>query len=96
MRSKGIEVKMPFLIIRCNNTLKMIWDILVLILVVWLAAYLPIIIAFPSLEIYPLDVTIVVVFMLDIVFCLRTTYFDKEGDEIIDPKLIAMNYLFKY
>ena len=76
--------------------MKMIWDIIVLILVVWLAAYLPLIIAFPTLEIFPLDVTIVIIFMMDILFCLRTTYFDKEGDEIIDPKMIAIHYVFKY
>ena len=72
------------------------WDILVLVLVVWLAIYLPLIIAFPNLQIKPLDITIVVIFMLDIVITLRTTFFDREGDEIIDQQLIAFNYIMTY
>ena len=72
------------------------WDIFVIILAVWNCIYITFSISFEFNE--PLGIFIVnsiidALFFVDIIVTFRTTYFDKSGEEIKEPKRIAKTYL---
>ena len=73
---------------------KRIWNIMVLILVMYTVVIIPLNFAFPSLDETPaLDYTIDVLFVIDVVLNFRTAYLDHNGDEVWDLKEIRQNYL---
>jgi hypothetical protein len=48
MRTKGIKINYPFMIIPQKSTFKLIWDTIVLIMIVWLAIFVPWQVAYPD------------------------------------------------
>ena len=91
------EMVVPKYMIRFLNPKKFYWDMFVIFLAVWNCITIPIDIAFSS-DIFTsagfilLDICIDLLFLLDIVVNFRTTFYDKDGDEIFDAKIIAKNY----
>jgi hypothetical protein len=55
-------------------------------IIVWIAVVLPWEIAFPEDSIPELNSVILAFFILDIAVNARTTYFNDEFEEIVDPK----------
>ena len=75
------------------------WDIFIIILALYNSITIPLSIAFDppflnSLTITAIESLIDLIFFLDILVNLRTTYISsKTGDEIYNPKEIARKYL---
>ena len=57
----------------------------------------PIVVAFPEIvDDFDPEYYILTFFWVDILFNFRTTYFTKEFDEIIHPKLLAIRYITSF
>ena len=78
-----------------DDTFKKIWTVCILLLVVFTSVLIPIQFGFPEgvEDSPPLDYTIDVLFIMDLVICFRTAYINNAGDEVFDTKLIASNYM---
>ena len=82
-----------------NSLFKIRWDIVILVISVWNSFSIPIDIAFapPVFEEMPNVVVnhiIDIVFAFDIILHFRTTIVnDATGEEIMEPKKIAITYL---
>lgn len=72
-----------------------IWEILIMITACWNVFWLPISIAFrASNETAELiDIIVDIFFVLDIILVFRTSIFDETGEEVLNRKKIARNYL---
>jgi len=73
------------------------WDVFVIVLAIWNCFFIPFDIAFEPDTPVPLQVlntTIDIIFLIDIFVNFRTTYFNKQGEEIKDARLIAKRYAF--
>lgn len=84
------ERVVPKYMIRFLNPKKFYWDMFVIILAVWNCITIPIDIAFhndifTSVGFILFDIVVDFLFLLDIVVNFRTTFYDKDGDEIFDP-----------
>lgn len=84
------ERVVPKYMIRFLNPKKFYWDMFVIILAVWNCITIPIDIAFhndifTSVGFILFDIVVDLLFLLDIVVNFRTTFYDKDGDEIFDP-----------
>jgi len=86
-------------IIRMNSVFKIRWDMVILVISVWNSFSIPIDIAFGP-EIFEETPNVVVNHLIDIYFALdiilhfRTTIINEAtGEEIKEPKLIALTYL---
>lgn len=64
-----------------------------LLIIMFLAIYIPLSICFPEIFNIVFDVIIVVCFLIDILLNLRTTYKDPKHKEVVEPKLIMINYV---
>lgn len=84
-----------------NHSLKMNWDLLILVLAFYNCFEIPFEIAFNPPVLHSFSIEFLnnmtdVFFCLDIIVSFRTTYFDLEtGDEIFDGKLTAIDYMKK-
>lgn len=90
--------EIPEFMISFNDYRKMRWDVFVLILTIYSCFYIPFEISFqPSINyvIETLDSIIDLIFYIDIIFNMRTTFMTEEGEEITDKKLVARLYIFK-
>lgn len=75
------------------------WDIFVICLALWNVFFIPYNVAFrPSIGSTPwfqaFNYFIDIAFFFDIVVNFRTTYFNKDGDEVFTAKEIAKRYIF--
>lgn len=87
-------------IIRNNSGFRMSWDLFVIILAIWNSFTLPIEISFTSFMFFRsigvkvFNYMIDFIFFFDILINFRTTYSSfLTGDEVKEPKAIAINYL---
>ncbi|XP_064646364.1 potassium voltage-gated channel subfamily H member 8-like isoform X12 [Lineus longissimus] len=72
------------------------WDWLILLCTFYIAVVVPYNAAFlqnDKKELLVPDVTVEVLFIIDIIFNFRTTYVSRGGQVVYDPKLIALNYI---
>lgn len=77
--------------IRYSSNTILYWDIWIIILAVWNSLYVPFDIAFkPSVSnnvgMILLNAFVDFNFAIDIIITFRTTYYDKDGEEIFDWK----------
>ena len=84
--------------IRYSSELLFKWDMFVIVLAIWNAIYIPFSIAFePAVASNPVSVgfnfLIDFLFLIDIIVNFRTTFIDKEGIEVYDPRKIAKRYI---
>ena len=86
----------PQFIISYKNQVKKWWDILVLVLAVWNAFFMPFDYAFviPDTVVFvrTFDLLVDVIFCFDIILMFLTTYLSKDGQEISDNFRIASQY----
>ena len=72
---------------------KRIWNVFILLLVMYTVVIIPLNFAFPDLPESPaLDYTIDVLFIFDVCFTFRTAYLDHNGDEVWEISDIRKNY----
>ena len=96
---KLIEIQFPVNMIKAQGIIKLQWDLFIIVLAIYQAITIPISIAFNPDEFNSPQVKLVnslidLVFVLDIIINFRTTYIDPiNGEEILDPFLIAKKYL---
>ncbi|XP_074648334.1 voltage-gated delayed rectifier potassium channel KCNH8-like [Tubulanus polymorphus] len=72
------------------------WDWLILLCTFYIAVVVPYNAAFlqnDKKELLVPDITVEVLFIIDIVFNFRTTYVSKSGQVVYDAKMIAINYI---
>ena len=89
-------------LIRANDQIKLTWDILILIIAIFNSFSIPLTLAFSEIEEnfsqndYYNIVNLVgtCLFFFDILINLNTTYYDHDGEEIHDKRLIMKNYVF--
>lgn len=78
------------------SPLKAVWDWIVLLLVIYIAVSTPYVAAFLAIQqsgfLLVLDLAVDVMFMADMIINFRTS-FVRNGEVIVDAKLIAVNYL---
>ena len=83
-------------ILRVDEKKRLRWDTFVIILAIWSVLYVPFGISFrisDSQGVQLVNYFVDSIFVLDIFFNFRTTYFDKEGDEIYEWRSIARRYI---
>ena len=83
---------------RFSDSIRIRWDLFVMILAVWNSFWIPYSVAFepPSANDIGLKLmnwTIDFLFFVDILIAFRTTYITKNGEEIYEPSQIAKDYL---
>ena len=87
--------KVPRFTVFHYSLFKTVWDWLVLILTLYTAVVAPFVVSFQyssnSLVIFNLFVD--TFFIVDVALNFKTTYCGKEGEIIVNSKMICMNYL---
>ena len=89
----------PKCIIRVNESTRVNWDLFVMLLATWNCIWIPFEIAFKpdirtSVYIVVADYIIDFFFFIDIILTFRTTYIKSStGDEVTEPRKIAIHYL---
>ena len=84
-----------------NSLVKMYWDGIILLFALWNCFMVPLTLFFRSFREYFYDqdyyicinVIQIVLFFLDIIFQMNTTYYDNDGEEIEDKQKIIKHYL---
>lgn len=79
------QVKRRKCILRVDEKKRLRWDTFVIILAIWSVLYVPFSISFrisDDLAIQMVNYFVDSIFVMDIIINFRTTYFDREGDEI--------------
>ena len=86
--------------IRANDGIKIYWDTLVLIIAVYNSFTIPMELSFVEYrEIFDkyyyseINTFSTVIFVLDIILQMNTTYYDSDGEEIFNKKKIIFNYM---
>lgn len=91
--------EVPKWIIRVNEPTRVNWDLFVMTLATWNCIWIPFEIAFDpkeanSIVIILSDIVIDFFFLIDIIITFRTTYINgSSGNEVMEPKKIAIHYL---
>ena len=83
---------------RPNDNFKSKWDLIVMFFAVFNCYTIPYKVAYepPAMNTFfftILNSMIDICFLLDIIITFRTTYIDWKGNEVAEPKRIALNYL---
>lgn len=84
-----------FRVIHPESTFKMVWDLMIFVIMLYQAIYVPFVLCFAVIEdsgMMFLEFTVTLIFMLDILLNFNTGMFLK-GNLIDDRKLIAKDYL---
>ena len=93
----GIKSK----VFRPNDTFKMRWDLVIMIMSAYNCFIVPVDMAFEIAAFKkPLMTTmnhiIDFVFFIDILICFRTSYINEKGIEVTNPRDMAWNYMKTY
>ena len=89
-------------IIEAQNPYKVYWDMLIILCALTTAFFVPVEIAFDSIDrtfdgywiTHVLDITVDIIFLIDIVVGFLSEFTDTaSGDQIRNPKRIAINYM---
>ena len=85
-RFKNIIIVYPKYMIPFKSDFKRYWDLLILLILLWILLYIPWEIAQPEDTIPGIDFFIFMVFLLDFIFSFRISFYNKDQDEIIDDR----------
>lgn len=84
--------------ISCNNPWRKRWSYTIIVVAIYSVAFIPLRMAvYPTVldPIYnPLDIFTYILYILDVIINLRTTYLDSFGEEIKDSKKIMTHYVY--
>jgi hypothetical protein len=90
----------PMLMLKPLSAVRMSWDIFILSLCIYIAIALPLSLAWEdTLQqqtndiLSSIDVSMNIIFILDIILNFRTGYYDEEHTLVMDPKLAGKRYL---
>ena len=95
---KYTKDKIINLVFRPSDNFKVNWDLLIMILSLYNSFTVPVEMSFnPAGLQYPImkriNNAIDLIFFLDILIAFRTVYHDEYGIEIMDAKIMALNYI---
>ena len=78
-----------------KNTYKQIWDLFIIVLVIFSAIYIPMTLAFPNMQgiNYWLQSTFDFLFLIDFAMCFRTGYIRPDNEVEMDQTKIVQMYL---
>ena len=76
-----------------NSLVIEVWDIVMLILILYITIYLPVVVAFSENKVTVFAVFIDCLFAIDIIVQFLSAYKGREGKLVKEPKKIAMNYI---
>ena len=87
--------KIPRFTVFHYSLFKTTWDWIILILTLYTAVVVPFVVSFrfSSHELVIFNLFVDSFFIADVVLNFKTTYCGKEGETVLDSKLICMNYL---
>lgn len=89
--------KVPFLMLRYFSTVRVAWDMVLAVLLLYLVIVLPFLFAFSEADeagaFSIIGFFVDIVFLADIVMNFRTSYLNKEGVEIVAGWPVALNYM---
>lgn len=93
----GTTSTRPRLLLSVTESLKLRWDVFIMLLAIWNCFYVPYVVAFTSMEesiaLLVTSVLIDLAYFVDIVVYMRTTYVDLvTGEEVTDSVKIIKNY----
>lgn len=91
-----IEMSLSTRLVRITRPFRTRWDLFTMLLAMYNCFTIPFFVAFKpeeSVEFFIINTVIDFMFMADIVLNFCTTYVDRNGDEVLDMKRIAKNYL---
>lgn len=97
-KTKEIVKKIPDFMLSFNDSRRIQWDAVVTVFTLYNCFYIPFDIAFQPPLYYELEILnslIDLIFYLDIILNMRTTYMTKSGEEITEQRLIAKRYILK-
>mmetsp|Transcript_24494 Transcript_24494/g.37981 ORF Transcript_24494/g.37981 Transcript_24494/m.37981 type:complete len:146 (-) Transcript_24494:2400-2837(-) len=88
--------------IRANDSWKLWWDSIILILAIFNSITIPLTLSFDEINenlihntIYKaVNIVAAIFFIMDILIQMNTTYYDSDGDEIFSKKKIIFHYFF--
>lgn len=89
------KISYPFLIISKKSKFHLCWSFFLMIIILFNSFFVPLEIAFEELNnsAFNPEYFTIGIFFVDILFNLRTTFFDFEENEIISGKKIFVNYI---
>lgn len=95
------DANKPKFLVRANDVFKLYWDIIILLIAIFNSFSIPLALAFQGIgrdlavdPFYVLtNIVGTILFMLDILLNMNTTYYDFDGEEIVDRKKIVKHYL---
>lgn len=84
-----------------NSYFKMYWDGLILIFAIWNCVMVPLTLFFDQFDDYfsqmnyyqGINIISIILFFVDILFQMNTTYYDNDGEEIENKKKIICHYM---
>ena len=84
--------------IRFSDPIKFWWDVMVLVLAIYICYLLPVELAFEppfghTVWWHDIEIIIEVIFGIDVLVHFNTSEYDEDGNEIFDYKHIATSYL---
>jgi hypothetical protein len=86
--------------IKKHHKRRQAWEILITIIVLYSILVIPIRIGINERLFDPaydgIDIFTWICYIIDVIINLRTTYFDENGFEVLDSKLIVINYVFTF
>lgn len=91
-----MELKYPFLIFSNKSSFKFYWDLLITILIFVNSLLNPLEIAFQQQNnsfFRVVNLVVIVFYLIDIFLSMRTTYFDRDNDEILAGTLLFKQYI---
>jgi len=94
----GKEVKYPKFVIPCQSTFRRFWNIFIMALIVYETFWYPLAFCFLYKDAWAtgslvFEIISVFIFAADIIINTRTTYNNKNNEEIVDTKMIRRRYL---
>jgi CRP-like cAMP-binding protein len=91
---KDNRMRVPAGILRHDHPVRVVWDLLVMVLLLWIAVTMPLTMGFgPDDTIEQIDNILNWFFCVDVVLNFRTTYTDRDDAIVLDGQRIAINYL---
>ena len=100
-KSLESDANQPKFLVRANDVFKLYWDSVILLIAIFNSFSIPLALAFSGIgrdlaedPFYVLtNIVGTILFMLDILLNMNTTYYDLDGEEIVERKKIVKHYL---
>lgn len=96
---EGEESSVETALIRITHSVRIRWDLLMMVLAIYNALTVPFFVAFyieENLTLFTVNTAIDCIFIVDIALNFYTTYIDRNGDEVTEHRKVVTRYLKGY